>query len=48
NSSNGVEEKETWVEEDELFQVQEVDCRRKRVGQGWSAEIWGRKLGCHF
>nr|XP_054367248.1 telomeric repeat-binding factor 2 isoform X3 [Mirounga angustirostris] len=23
NSSNGVEEKETWVEEDELFQVQE-------------------------
>ena len=22
NSSNGVEEKETWVEEDELFQVQ--------------------------
>ncbi|XP_073883611.1 telomeric repeat-binding factor 2 isoform X7 [Macaca fascicularis] len=48
NNSNGVEEKETWVEEDELFQVQEVDCRRKRVGQGWSAEIWGRKLGCHF
>uniref|UniRef100_A0A8D1STV2 Telomeric repeat-binding factor n=2 Tax=Sus scrofa TaxID=9823 RepID=A0A8D1STV2_PIG len=40
NSSNGVEEKETWVEEDELFQVHETGCD-KSFGfflQKWTVE----------
>ncbi|XP_038168974.1 telomeric repeat-binding factor 2 isoform X2 [Arvicola amphibius] len=48
NSPNGLEEKEIWVEEDQLFDVREVDRGRERVGESRSAEVRGRKLGRHF
>ncbi|XDC61826.1 telomeric repeat-binding factor 2 isoform X2 [Ovis aries] len=41
NSSNGVEEKETWVEEDELFQVQAPDeesATNTTKKQKWTVE----------
>ncbi|XP_060994815.1 telomeric repeat-binding factor 2 isoform X2 [Dama dama] len=41
NSSNGVEEKETWVEEDELFQVQapdEENATNTTKKQKWTVE----------
>lgn len=42
NSSNGVEEKETWVEEDELFQVQ-----GKPEGSHWSLSLTLAEVQMH-
>ncbi|XP_077888715.1 telomeric repeat-binding factor 2 isoform X5 [Ictidomys tridecemlineatus] len=59
NSSNGVEEKETWVEEDELFQVQAVPeedsatsiTKKQKLdwdeNYGQPSSLWGRSQ-VHF